>query len=89
MAFSAPSTVAEASETAKVIHDGLSQLQGTPELKEAALAAVELIDNNPELKNAMMELSKTSDGTTEAIIETTRDVSKDIEFEKPSNDFDM
>lgn len=89
VAFSAPSTAAEASETAKGIHDGLSQLQGTPELKEAALAAVELIDNNPELKNAMMELSKTSDGTTEAIIETTRDVSKDIEFETPSNDFDM
>lgn len=89
VAFSAPSTAAEASETAKGIHDGLSQLQGTPELKEAALAAVELIDNNPELKNAMMELSNTSDGTTEAIIETARDVSKDIEIETPSNDFDM
>lgn len=89
VAFSAPATAAEASETAKGIHDGLSQLQGTPELKEAALAAVELIDNNPELKNAMMELSNTSDGTTEAIIETARDVSKDIEIETPSNDFDM
>lgn len=89
VAFSAPATAAEASETAKGIHDGLSQLQGTPELKEAALAAVELIDNNPELKDAMIELSKTSDGTTEAIIETTRDVSKDIKIETPSNDFDM
>ena len=84
----APESEQEAKEIAETLSAGLKELRGKPELRQAALAAVALVDSSPLLQGEMAGIVE-SDNFVEAVLETTRTYSDDLQMTQSAPDVDM
>ena len=84
----APESEQEAKEIAETLSTGLKELRGKPELRQAALAAVALVDSSPLLQGEMAEIAE-SDNFVKVVLETTRTYSDDLQMTRSAPDVDM
>lgn len=83
-----PETEKEARTTAKAISTGLNELRGRPELGQAALVVVALVDSSPALQSEMAKIAE-FDSFSPVVIETTREASQTMQMTQPTPDVDM
>ncbi len=84
----APSSAEEAKATAATLSNAMHELRGKPELRQAAMAAVVLIDSSPMLQESMAEIAEYDDFTP-VVLETTREMVQSMEMTQSAPDVDM
>jgi len=84
----APASAEEAEATAATLSNAMHELRGKPELRQAAMAAVVLIDKSPMLQDSMAEIAEYDDFTP-VVLETTREMVQSMEMAQSAPDVDM
>lgn len=86
--FQAPETEQEARTVAKAISSGLNKLRGRPELGQAALVVVALVDSSPALQSEMAKIAE-FDNFSPVVIETTSEALQTMQITQSTPDVDM